>query len=48
MDGVTLRAPAKINLVLDVDPLGADGYHSIRSLMAELLDIYDTVTVTRA
>ena len=45
---MTLRAPAKINLVLDVDPLGADGYHPIRSLMAELPDIYDTVTVTRS
>ena len=48
MDGITLRAPAKINLVLDVDPLGADGYHPIRSLMAELPDIYDTVTVTQS
>lgn len=48
MDRVTLLAPAKINLVLRVDALGPDGYHPIRSLMAELPGITDTVTVSRA
>lgn len=40
---VTL-APAKVNLVLDVGPPRADGYHDLRSLMAPL-DLGDAVEV---
>ena len=36
VDGVTLTAPAKLNLRLLVGPAGADGYHPIRSLMVAL------------
>ena len=43
MDGLTLRAPAKLNLTLEVDPPRPDGYHPIRSLMAELPDLFDDV-----
>lgn len=38
------RAPAKVNLVLRVGPLRADGFHDLRSLMVPL-DLADTVDV---
>ncbi len=48
MDRVTLTAPAKLNLRLLVGPLGADGYHPIRSLMVALAGLEDAVTITRS
>lgn len=38
------KAPAKINLFLDVTAKRADGYHDIRSIM-QTVDLCDTVTV---
>ncbi|MCL2464889.1 MAG: 4-(cytidine 5'-diphospho)-2-C-methyl-D-erythritol kinase [Micrococcales bacterium] len=37
---VTLTAPAKINLALQVAPLGADGYHQLRNVFAAI-DMHD-------
>jgi 4-diphosphocytidyl-2C-methyl-D-erythritol kinase len=48
MDRLTLNARAKINLTLEVDPPRPDGYHPIRSLMAELPDVFDDVEISRA
>lgn len=48
MDRLTLAAPAKINLRLLVGPLGADGYHPVRTLMVTLDGLHDTVTVAPA
>jgi 4-diphosphocytidyl-2-C-methyl-D-erythritol kinase len=48
MDPVSLAAPAKLNLRLLVGPVGADGYHPVRSLMIALDGLEDTVTLTRA
>jgi 4-diphosphocytidyl-2-C-methyl-D-erythritol kinase len=41
------RAPAKVNLVLRVGPLRADGYHDLDSLMVPL-DLHDDVVVRLA
>lgn len=41
---VTLNAPAKINLYLDVMQRRSDGYHDIKSIM-HTVDLCDTVTV---
>jgi 4-diphosphocytidyl-2-C-methyl-D-erythritol kinase len=41
---LTLRAPAKINLTLEVLSRRADGYHAIRSVMVPL-DLSDELTV---
>ncbi len=41
---VTVRAPAKVNLGLEVLGKRPDGFHEIRSVLA-MLDLYDTVTV---
>jgi 4-diphosphocytidyl-2-C-methyl-D-erythritol kinase len=41
--GLTLEAPAKLNLRLLVGPRGADGYHPLESLMVALDGLADTV-----
>lgn len=46
MERITLHAPAKINLTLDVTGRRDDGYHTIRSVM-QAVDLCDRVTVTR-
>lgn len=46
-DALTGLAPAKINLLLHVGPVQADGYHSLVSLAA-FADVGDRVTVRRA
>lgn len=46
METVTLRAPAKINLTLDVKGKRADGYHDIESVMHQV-SLCDTVTISR-
>lgn len=44
---VTLDAPAKINLFLDVLSRRPDGFHNIRSIM-QTVSLYDTVSVSLA
>lgn len=44
---LTLEAPAKINLYLDVLGKRSDGYHDIKSIM-QAVSLCDTVTVTTA
>lgn len=48
MDRLTISAPAKVNLRLEVGPRGADGYHPLRTLMVTLDGLADTLTVARA
>src|SRR5689334_14634638 len=45
MDSLSLEAPAKINLTLEILGRRADGYHEIRSV-AQAVDLYDTLTFT--
>ena len=47
MDGVTLLAPAKLNLTLDVTGVQEDGYHTMDMLM-QAVSLYERVTVRRA
>ncbi len=44
---VTVRAPAKINLVLSVGSARADGYHHLDTIY-QAISLYDDVTVTDA
>lgn len=44
---VTVRAPAKINLVLSVGPVRPDGYHPLETVY-QAVSLYDDVTVTEA
>ena len=39
---VTVHAPAKINLTLDIVGVRADGYHLLESVF-QSVDIYDTI-----
>ncbi len=43
-DRITLRAPAKINLFLDITARQENGYHSLNSLMQQI-SLSDTLTV---
>ena len=43
---ITLEAPAKINLWLDVGNKRPDGYHDIESVM-QTVTLTDTLTITR-
>ena len=45
MKTITLEAPAKINLTLDILGRRADGYHDLRMVM-QSVSLGDTVTVT--
>jgi len=45
--GVTVRAPAKINLQLAVGPRRADGYHDLVTVF-QAISLYDDVTVAEA
>ena len=42
---ITVKAPAKINLTLDVLGKRPDGYHELATVM-QSIDLYDTVTLT--
>ena len=42
---ITLKAPAKINLILDVIGKRNDGYHNLRSVM-QTISIFDNITLT--
>ena len=41
---VTVKAPAKINLTLDIIGKRPDGYHDV-SMVMQAVSLYDTVTV---
>ena len=43
---ITVRAPAKINIGLEVKPVRGDGYHDIRSIFTTV-NLFDTITVAR-
>lgn len=47
MAGVTVRAPAKINLHLGVGPVRDDGFHPLDTIY-QAISLYDDVTVTDA
>jgi 4-diphosphocytidyl-2-C-methyl-D-erythritol kinase len=44
-DGLVIKAPAKINLTLDVLGKRADGYHELLSIM-QLVSLYDEITIS--
>lgn len=46
MKRITLKAPAKINLTLDILGKRADGYHELRTIM-QSVSIYDTLTIEK-
>lgn len=45
MENITLRAPAKINLALDILGKRGDGYHLVKMIM-QTIDLYDTVNIS--
>ena len=45
MNTISVKAPAKINLTLDVTGRRENGYHDLRMIM-QTIDLYDTVTIT--
>ncbi len=45
MKRITLKAPAKINLILDIVGKRKDGYHELRSVM-QTVSLYDYITLT--
>jgi 4-diphosphocytidyl-2-C-methyl-D-erythritol kinase len=45
--GVTVRAPAKINLVLSVGAVRSDGFHPLDTIY-QAISLYDDITVTDA
>ncbi len=47
MNSITLTAPAKINLTLDVTGRRADGYHTISTIM-QSVSLSDTVYISKA
>ena len=47
MNGITLRAPAKLNLSLDITGVRPDGYHTMDMLM-QAVSLYERVTVRRS
>lgn len=44
MESLTIKAPAKINLALDVLGKRPDGYHELRMIM-QTVSLYDTLTI---
>lgn len=45
-DSITIKAPAKINLALDVTGKRPDGYHDLRMIM-QTVALYDELTIRR-
>lgn len=45
MQSITIKAPAKINLILDILGKRDDGYHNLRSVM-QTISIFDNVTLS--
>ena len=46
MDAVSYKAPAKINLSLNVVKKREDNYHEVRMVMVSI-DLYDELTLSR-
>jgi 4-diphosphocytidyl-2-C-methyl-D-erythritol kinase len=46
MESITLNAPAKINLALDVTGKRDNGYHDVRMIMQQI-DLCDEITITK-
>ena len=46
MTSITIKAPAKINLYLEISSRRPDGYHNIESVM-QTVDLFDTLILTR-
>ncbi len=47
MDNITIKAPAKINLYLDVIVKRADGYHELRMIM-QSISLFDDINISKA
>ena len=45
-DSLTIKAPAKINLSLDVTGRRENGYHDLRMIM-QTIDLYDELTIRK-
>ncbi len=46
MDSITVKAPAKLNITLDILGKRSDGYHELSSIMHSV-SIYDTLKITK-
>lgn len=46
MDKISLLAPAKINITLDITGKRSDGYHELRSIM-QSVSVYDRLVITK-
>ena len=46
MDRISVLAPAKINITLDILGRRSDGYHELRSIM-QSVSVYDRLTITK-
>ena len=46
MDQVTVKAPAKLNLALDITGKTENGYHLMKMVM-QAIDLYDTIGPVR-
>ncbi len=46
MDSIKIKAPAKINLTLDVTGRRPNGYHDLRMIM-QTIDLFDEITITK-
>lgn len=45
MKTITLKAPAKVNLTLEIVKKLPNGYHELRTVMAKLRNIFDEITI---
>ena len=46
MEGIRIKAPAKINLMLDILDKRPDGFHEIVSVM-QTVSLYDEITAAK-
>ena len=46
MDQVTVKAPAKLNLALDITGKTENGYHLMKMVM-QAIDLYDTIRIRK-
>ena len=46
MKEISILAPAKINLSIDILNKRTDGYHSVEMIL-QAIDLYDTITVKK-
>ena len=47
MDSVTVLAPAKLNLTLDITGIAPNGYHTLDMLM-QTVNLYERVTLRKS